>query len=162
MEKKKIWGNLTKRSINHDLHSNLRRRVDGVVEIGLETRVHASRERHAGFIKGRLRHGVVLAEEGEDDGIAHGRLRLRRAKGQTLRSADGDGVRGGSSCWGSDAGGLGGSGRSGRGHVRRRSGAGYRRRVSATGGTVDYRRGLGGGHGDGLFRVDNGGYGSTT
>lgn len=74
------------------MHSDLGRGVDGVVGVGLETRVHTTVKRVARSVEGRLSGSVVLAEEGEDDGIANGSLELLGAEGKTLRATDGDAV----------------------------------------------------------------------
>ena len=79
---------------DHDLHGDLRGRVDGVVGVGLVARVHAAGERLAGGVKGGLGGGVVLAEVGEDDGVADDGLDLLRAEGEALGPADGDAVGG--------------------------------------------------------------------
>ena len=79
---------------NHDLHGDLRGRVDGVVGVGLVARVHAAGEGLAGGVKGGLGGGVVLAEVGEDDGVADDGLDLLRAEGEALGPADGDAVGG--------------------------------------------------------------------
>ena len=90
---------LTKRSVNHDLHGDLGRRVDSVVGVGLETRVHTASKGIARGIESRLGNGVVLAEEGEDDAVAHGSLELLRLEGEALGATDRNGVGcGGTAC----------------------------------------------------------------
>ncbi len=89
-----MGGGRTERRGDHDLHGDLRGRVDGVVGVGLVARVHAAGERLAGGVKGGLGGGVVLAEVGEDDGVADGGLDLLGAEGEALGPADGDAMGG--------------------------------------------------------------------
>lgn len=89
LEKRK---KLTKRSVNHDLHGDLGRRVDSVVGVGLETGVHTASKGIARGLEGGLGDGVVLAEEGEDNAIAHGGLDLLGLESETLGATDRDGV----------------------------------------------------------------------
>lgn len=60
---------LTERVVDHNLHGDLRRGVDGIVGVGDEARVHAAGERLARIVKSRLGSGVVGGEEGEDDHV---------------------------------------------------------------------------------------------
>lgn len=80
---------LTDRRGNIDLHGHLRRRVDGVIGVGLETRVHAARQCVTRGGERGLRYGVVGAHEGEDDHVAHGgrdrRGCIHEASGATNR-----------------------------------------------------------------------------
>lgn len=91
----KLATRLTKRSITHDLHGDLRGRNDGVVRVGHEARVHAIGESLAGGVEGRLGYSVVLGEELEDDGVADGDIvELVRLEDETSGATDGDGVAG--------------------------------------------------------------------
>lgn len=82
----------TKRGVNHNLHRDLRRRVDGVVGVGLVTRVHAAVEGSAGGVESGLGSRVVLAEEAEDDSVANRGAYLLRVEGETLRTTNSDTV----------------------------------------------------------------------
>lgn len=97
---------LTERCADHDLHGDLGRRVNGVVGVGLVSRVHATIEGNARGVESGLGGGVVLAQEGEDDGIALGSRELRGVKGKTLGTTDSDAV---SSTSGADGAGSAGS-----------------------------------------------------
>lgn len=85
---------LTERSGGRNLHGNLGRRRDGVVGVGEEARVHAARHGLAGRVERRLRHGVVLGQELEDDRVADGHAELVGLEDEAARAADLDGVAG--------------------------------------------------------------------
>lgn len=78
----------------HDLHGDLWGRIDSVVLVGLEARVHTAFHGIAGLGECRLGNGVVLAHEGEDDHVAHGCLDLRGRVGKASGAADQDTVGG--------------------------------------------------------------------
>ena len=126
------------------MHSNLRRRVDGVVGVGLVARVHAALEGLAGHVKRGLSGGVVLAEEGEDDGITDGSGELGRVELEALGAADRNAVSGA------------GTGRSDGSCVARGSGLGGR---SSGGSGVSVDRGR---YCDGGGLVDDSGSGAAT
>ena len=144
---------LTERSVDHDLHGNLRRGVDSVVGVGLEARVHTAGQRITGCFERGLRYGVVLAAEGEDDGITDGDGHLRGVELQTLRTANRDAV--GSTGAGNDL--RRASSESRRcGHLTGNASNWGRTGRSASGGSSD-TTGDGLGDRDGLSLVENGG-----
>lgn len=90
----KVYRRLTKRSIDHNLHSDLGRRRNGVVGVGLESRVHAALERLARLGEAGLGDGVVVGEEFEDDGVTDGDGELVRLVGETTGATNLDSVAG--------------------------------------------------------------------
>jgi len=134
-------GWLTQRGVDHDLHGNLGRRVDGVVGVGLVSRVHAAGEGIARGLKRGLRDSVVLAQEGEDERVTDGGPEDLGVERETLGSTHGDAV-GGTSA------GSHGSASTAAGDERGRSGhlagaAGHRRGGSGASHGLGDRDGLG-------------------
>lgn len=90
-----VEGGLTERLASGDLHSDLGRRDDGVVRVGLVTRVHATLHGLARSIEGGLGDGVVLSKELEDDHITDRNVvKLLRLVDQAIGATNDDGVTG--------------------------------------------------------------------
>lgn len=143
---KGFWGQLTERGVDHDLHGNLGGRVDGVVGVGLVSRVHAAGEGIARGFERRLRDRVVLAQEGEDERVTDGGPENLGVEGETLGSANGNAVGGTGAGSHGSASTAAGDDRGRGGHLA--GAAGHRRSGSGA------SNGLG--DGDGLGLVEDG------
>jgi hypothetical protein len=82
------------RSVNHDLHGNLRRRRDSVVGVGHESRVHTSVHKITRSGEAGLGDSVVLWQELKDDGVTDRDIvELFGLVDKTSRASNSDGVR---------------------------------------------------------------------